>query len=115
MSTPAGLRRRTNVPAIPATATSPKFPAVTKDAADKSGSSGGVLDVLGTRDWIIIAVLIVVGAITRFYRIHDPKDIIFDETHFNVSYRGRSTQRRRSEQVFQAKLSAKRAHTPHPK
>lgn len=37
----------------------------------------------GWADGLLVLVLAALAAVTRFWRIHDPKGIIFDEAHFN--------------------------------
>ena len=54
----------------------------TSDEADKNASSKPVesnVDVWSAWDWAIIVTLAVVAAVTRFWRIENPKDVIFDE------------------------------------
>jgi dolichyl-phosphate-mannose--protein O-mannosyl transferase len=76
----SGMRRRRV--ATPAAATAPHDDTVAEAAPAKAAAASGI-DRLSGVDWAILAVLAVVGAVTRFYNIGDPRDIIFDETHFN--------------------------------
>ena len=79
-STPAGgPRQRRKAPLSSASAP--------RDDADESAKPAVAppvaVDTLRAADYALLALFVVLGAVTRFWHLEDPKDIIFDETHFN--------------------------------
>lgn len=76
MSSTPGPRQRK--PKAPSSASAPR-----DDEEVAKPEKLVAVDWLTRWDYVLLAVFVVLGTITRFWRIHDPKDIIFDETHFN--------------------------------